>query len=316
MAVEVSNLNKSYGSLLAVDNLSLKVEYNTIHGFLGPNGAGKSTTIKILMGLLKPDRGSVRILDQEFAWDKPGLREHVGYVPELPKLPKYLKGLELLDLYGQMFGMPKEERGNQAHELLSLVGLEGRGDDQIGTYSKGMQQRLGIAQALLNDPKLVILDEPSLGLDPIGMIEIRDLIRNLAKRGITVFLSSHLLAEVEQICTHVTVLNKGVKLTSGRIDQISSTLKAPLEIKVEIEKLSSKLIANLKKLSFVTGVFRDGKNLSIKLNTHDDVRSNVSQTITSSGGIILSMNVKGSSLEAVFLSLLAEKKEGEKTENR
>ena len=181
MAVEVSNLSKSYGSLLAVNNLDLKVEYNTIHGFLGPNGAGKSTTIKILMGLLRPDSGSIRILDQEFNWDKPILRENLGYVPELPKLPKYLKGFELLDVYGQMFGMPKEKRENQAHELLDLVGLEERKNDQIGTYSKGMQQRLGIAQALLNDPKLVILDEPTLGLDPIGMVEIRDIIKKLAK---------------------------------------------------------------------------------------------------------------------------------------
>lgn len=315
MAVEVSNLSKSYGSLLAVKNFDLEVKYNTIHGFLGPNGAGKSTTIKILMGLLRPDSGSVKILEQDLVWDKPSLRENVGYVPELPKLPKYLKGLELLDVYGQMFGMSKEKRENQAHELLNLVGLEERGEDQIGTYSKGMQQRLGIAQSLLNDPKLLILDEPSLGLDPIGMVEIRDIINNLAKKDITVFLSSHLLNEVEQVCTHVTVLDKGVALTSGRIRQISSMLKAPLEIEAEIDKISNKLITNLKNLSFVSDVLRDGKILSVKLDTQDDVRSEVSQTITSSGGIILSMNLKGSSLEAIFLRLLSAKKETENNEN-
>lgn len=308
MAVEISNLSKSYGSLLAVNSLDLKVEYNTIHGFLGPNGAGKSTTIKILMGLLRPDSGSIRILDQKFGWDKPSLRENLGYVPELPKLPKYLKGLELLDVYGRMFGMSKEKRENQAHELLNLVGLEERKNDQIGTYSKGMQQRLGIAQALLNDPKLVILDEPTLGLDPIGMVEIRDIINKLAKKGITVFLSSHLLNEVEQICTHVTVLDKGVALASGSIEQISLEFRTTLEIRVEIDKLTKKIIENLKKLDFVDEVLRNGKFLNIKLKTNNDVRSKVSQTITSAGGIILSMSVQGGNLESIFLKLLSEKK--------
>jgi ABC-2 type transport system ATP-binding protein len=169
--------------------------------------------------------------------DKPRLRANVGYMPELPKLPKYLKGLELLDVYGRMFGMPKEKREGQTRELLELVGLEGRGGDLVSTYSKGMQQRLGLAQALLNEPKLVILDEPSLGLDPVGMVEVRDIIKKLSKTDVTVFLSSHLLHEVEQICSHVTVINKGVALASGSIKDISSKLKAPLEIEVEINQL-------------------------------------------------------------------------------
>jgi ABC-2 type transport system ATP-binding protein len=235
----------------------------------------------------------------------------VGYLPELPKLPKYLKGLELLDVYGRMFGMPKEKRENQAHELLALVGLEERGNDLVGTYSKGMQQRLGLAQALLNEPKLVILDEPSLGLDPIGMVEIRDIIKKLAKTNITVFLSSHLLNEVEQICTHVTVIDKGVALASGSIEEISSKLKAPLEIEAEVDNLSKTVIRNLKKLSFVKDVLEDGNSLKIKLGTREDVRSEVSRAISSGGGIVLSMNLKGGSLEDIFLNLLAKNKRGE-----
>jgi len=311
LAVEVSNLTKRYGSLVAVDDLDLEVKLHTIHGFLGPNGAGKTTTIKMLIGLLKPDSGLVKVLGQELGWDKPSLRTNVGYMPELPKLPKYLKGVELLDVYGRMFGMSKEKRESQTRELLKLVGLEGRGDDLVGTYSKGMQQRLGLAQALLNEPKLVILDEPSLGLDPIGMVEVRDIIKKLAKTDITVFLSSHLLNEVEQVCSHITVIDKGVALASGSIEEISSKLKAPLEIEAEVDNLSEAVIGNLKKLSFVKDVFEDGNSLRIKLGTREDVRSEVSQAISSGGGIILSINLKGGSLEDIFLNLFAKNKGGE-----
>jgi len=311
LAVEVSNLTKRYGSLVAVDDLDLEVKLHTIHGFLGPNGAGKTTTIKMLIGLLKPDSGLVKVLGQELDWDKPSLRTNVGYMPELPKLPKYLKGVELLDVYGRMFGMSKEKRESQTRELLKLVGLEGRGDDLVGTYSKGMQQRLGLAQALLNEPKLVILDEPSLGLDPIGMVEVRDIIKKLAKTDITVFLSSHLLNEVEQVCSHITVIDKGVALASGSIEEISSKLKAPLEIEAEVDNLSEAVIGNLKKLSFVKDVFEDGNSLRIKLGTREDVRSEVSQAISSGGGIILSINLKGGSLEDIFLNLFAKNKGGE-----
>ena len=311
LAVEVSNLTKRYGSLVAVNDLDLEVKVNTVHGFLGPNGAGKTTTLKILIGLLKPDSGLVKVLGQELGWDKPDLRTNVGYLPELPKLPKHLKGLELLEVYGRMFGMSKEKRESQTRELIKLVGLEGRGNDLVGTYSKGMQQRLGLAQALLNEPKLVILDEPSLGLDPIGMVEVRDIIKNLAKRNVTVFLSSHLLNEVEQICSHVTVIDKGVALASGSIEEISSKLKAPLEIEVEVDNLSKTVIRNLKKLSFVEDVLEDGSCLRIKLGTREDVRSEVSQAISSGGGIVLSMNLKGGSLENIFLNLLAKNKGSE-----
>ena len=311
LAVEVSNLTKRYGSLVAVNDLDLEVKINTVHGFLGPNGAGKTTTIKILIGLLRPDSGLVKVLGQELGWDKPDLRTNVGYLPELPKLPKHLKGLELLEVYGRMFGMSKEKRESQTRELIKLVGLEGRGNDLVGTYSKGMQQRLGLAQALLNEPKLVILDEPSLGLDPIGMVEVRDIIKNLAKRDVTVFLSSHLLNEVEQICSHVTVIDKGVALASGSIEEISSKLKAPLEIEVEVDNLSKTVIRNLKKLSFVEDVLEDGSSLRIKLGTREDVRSEVSQAISSGGGIVLSMNLKGGSLENIFLNLLAKNKGSE-----
>jgi ABC-2 type transport system ATP-binding protein len=306
--VETTNLTKKYKSLVAVDKLDLKVKANTIHGFLGPNGAGKTTTIKILVGLLKPDGGSVSVLGQEVGWDKPDVRSRIGYMPELPKLPKHLKGRELLDIYGRMYGMTKEERAKQVPKLLDMVGLRERGNDLIGTYSKGMQQRLGMAQALLNEPKLVILDEPSLGLDPTGMVEIREIMKEMSKEGVTIFLSSHLLHEVEQVCTHVTIINKGVAVASGTLKQISAKVKGPLTIEAEVDKLSKAVIKKVKELPFVTSVVEEGKKLSIEVKTRDDVRSQVSQAITTGGGIVISMNLKGESLEDIFMDLLAKYK--------
>jgi len=306
--IETTNLTKKYGSLVAVDKLDLKVKAETVHGFLGPNGAGKTTTIKVLIGLLKPDGGSVSVLGKELGWDKPNVRSRIGYMPELPKLPKHLKGRELLDIYGRMYGVTKEEREKQVPKLLDMVGLRERGDDLIGKYSKGMQQRLGMAQALLNEPELVVLDEPSLGLDPVGMVEVREIMKEIAKEGVTVFLSSHLLHEVEQVCSHVTIINKGVELTSGTLKQISTKVRGPLTIEAEVDKLSKAVIKRVKELPFVTDASKDGKKLLVEVKTRDDVRSQVSKAITAGGGIVTSMNLKGESLEDVFMDLLVKHK--------
>lgn len=310
-AIETINLTKKYESLVAVDNLDLKVKADTIHGFLGPNGAGKTTTLKILVGLLKPDGGSASVLGQELGWDKPDVRSRIGYMPELPKLPKHLKGRELLDIYGRIYGMTKEARKKQVPKLLDMVGLRERGDDLIGKYSKGMQQRLGMAQALLNEPELVILDEPSLGLDPVGMVEVREIMKGISKEGVTVFLSSHLLHEVEQVCTHVTIINKGVAVASGTLKQISAKFRGPVTIETEVDKLSKAVIKKVKELPFVTDVSKDGKKLLVEVKTRDDVRSQVSQAITAGGGIVTSMNLKGGSLEDVFMDLFVKRRKKE-----
>ncbi len=306
--IETADLTKRYGSLVAVNELDLQVKEGTIHGFLGPNGAGKTTTLKILVGLLRPDGGFVRVLGQELSWDKPDVRSRIGYMPELPKLPKHLKGTELLDIYGRMYGMTKEAREKQVPNLLDMVGLKERGSDFIGKYSKGMQQRLGLAQALLNEPELVILDEPSLGLDPVGMVEVRETMKEIAKEGVTIFLSSHLLHEVQQVCTNVTIINKGVAVASGTLKEISAKMGGPLTIEAEVEKLSKTVIKKVKDLPFVADVSKDGKKLLVEVKTRDDVRSQVSQAITAGGGIVISMNLKGESLEDVFMDLLVKRK--------
>src|SRR5213593_59681 len=205
----------------------------------------------MLVGLLRPDSGSIKILGEDAAGDRPGIRRRFGYMPELPKFPKHLTGIELLDIYGRMYGMNKEHRQQRIPELLKTVGLEGRGKDRIGHYSKGMQQRVGIAQALLNDPELVILDEPSIGLDPVGMVEVRDMVKGIVKTGKTVFFSSHLLGEVQQICDHVTVLNKGVSLFSGPLSEIGNKAVSR-RLVVEVEKTTDAISNYFKTLSYGT----------------------------------------------------------------
>ena len=313
LAIETVGLTKKYGSLIAVNKLDLKVERNTIHGFLGPNGAGKTTTIKVLVGLLKPNEGTVKVLGQEVRGDMPDVRLGMGYMPELPKFPKHLKGYELLDIYGRMYGMTDQERKEQIPKLLDVVGLKGREKDLVGKYSKGMQQRIGIAQALLNDPELVVLDEPSLGLDPVGMVEVRELLRAIAKEGMTVFVSSHLLFEVEQICTNVTIINRGTMLVSDTLQNVSSMLTGPALIHVEVARMSDAVVQAVKGLPFVANVGQTGNALSIQVATHEDVRIQVSETITKAGGVIVGMSMKGSNLEDVFMQLVS-KDQGGKTQ--
>jgi ABC-2 type transport system ATP-binding protein len=303
-AIETTNLTKRYGSLTAVNKLNLKVERGTIHGFLGPNGAGKSTTIKILVGLLKATEGSAKVLGQEVRVDDANQRLHVGYMPELPKFPKHLKGAELLDIYGRMYGMNQQDRQTQISKLVELVGLKGRENDLIGKYSKGMQQRIGIAQALLNNPELVVLDEPSIGLDPVGMVEVRELVKAISKEGMTVLVSSHLLFEVEQICTHVTIINRGEALASDTLEKVSGMISGPATIQVEIANLAEPVIKALKALSIVKDITRNGSSLNVFVNTREDVRKQVSLAITGAGGVIVGMNQKSHSLEDVFIQLI------------
>ena len=310
-AIETSDLIKKYGSLIAVNKLNLKVEHNTIHGFLGPNGAGKSTTIKILVGLLRASEGSAKVLGHEVHIDRANEKLRIGYMPELPKFPKHLKGAELLDIYGRMYGMTQQERSERVPKLIDLVGLKGRENDLIGKYSKGMQQRIGIAQALLSSPELVILDEPSIGLDPVGMVEVRELVKTISKEGVTVFVSSHLLFEVEQICTHVTIINKGQALVSDTLQNVSGMLTGPAVLNVEVVNLTDTAIEAVKALPFVKAVSRIANTLAISLATPDDVRAQVSQTLTRAGGIIIGMNLKGHSLEDVFIQLIS-KPQGDK----
>ncbi len=222
-------LSKRYGSRLAVDHLDLEVDRGELFGFLGPNGAGKTTTIRMSLGLIAPTGGSVEILGREVRSHRAEVLPRVGALVESPALYGYMSGLDNLRAVGDQFGGVPRRR---IEEVLEIVSLKGRERDRVKTYSMGMKQRLGLAIALLNDPDLLILDEPANGLDPAGIVEMRDLLRGLAASGKTVFISSHVLSEVQQICTRVAIINHGRLV---RVAPVAELLQAPGEFEVKVD---------------------------------------------------------------------------------
>ncbi len=220
--IEVQNAVKHFnrGKIKALNDVSLSVTEGSAFGLLGPNGAGKTTLVKMLLGILFPTSGSARLFGQPIS--KPAVRDKIGYLPENHRYPDFLKGNEVLDYYGQFSAVPKDLRRQRAPELLKLVGMEKWGSTKIKKYSKGMMQRLGLAVALMNDPELLFLDEPTDGVDPIGRKEIRDLIQQLKSQGKTIFINSHLLSEVELVCDSVAIMNAGRIIVQGRIDQLTA----------------------------------------------------------------------------------------------
>jgi len=219
VVLRTRNLSKHYGKRLAVDNLNLEVKRGEIFGFLGPNGAGKTTTIRMALGLIAPSAGNVEILGHDIATHQAHILPRVGALVETPALYLYMSGRNNLRAVGSVLGGVPDER---VDAVLELVGLRGRQKDRVRTYSLGMKQRLGVAIALLQDPDILILDEPANGLDPAGIVEMRDLMHRLAAEGKTVFISSHMLSEVQQICTRVAIINLGKLISESSIEELIS----------------------------------------------------------------------------------------------
>ena len=223
-AVEIRNLVKDFKTsfrrkpLRAVDGVSLRIMPGEVYGLIGPNGSGKSTTMKALLGLVAPTSGTCAIFGRDSL--KVDSRNDVGFLPENPYFYKHLSGAETLRFYGKLCGLGGRALEDRVNELLTLVDLTGARDRRVGGYSKGMLQRIGLAQALIQEPRLVILDEPTAGVDPVGSRQIRDLILKLRERGITVFLCSHLLEQVQEVCDHVGIIFRGRMIREGRLDEL------------------------------------------------------------------------------------------------
>jgi ABC-2 type transport system ATP-binding protein len=249
-AVAVRGLTKVFPvpfqrrSIVAVDHVDLSVQPGEVYGLLGPNGSGKSTTLKIILGLVSPTRGTAEIFGRDSSLVRS--RAAVGFLPENPYFYKFLTGAETLRFFGKLCGLRRGHLQKRIDGLLELVGLTAARDQRLSGYSKGMLQRIGLAQALINEPKVVVLDEPTAGVDPAGSRQIRDLIIDLKRRGVTVLLSSHLLAQVQEVCDRVGILANGVLVREGRLEEL---LAVENQTELVLENASDDLVQKIENLA-------------------------------------------------------------------
>jgi ABC-2 type transport system ATP-binding protein len=295
-AIAIDGLRKEYGRKVALHDLTLEVQPGEVFGFLGPNGAGKTTTVKILLGLVRPTGGQARIFGRSTM--DPEARRQVGYLPENFRFQEWLTGIELLELHADLADLSRAERERRIPEVLRLVGLGERGADRIKSYSKGMLQRIGLAQAIVHNPRLVLLDEPTSALDPIGRRDVRDMIRALSARGMTVFLNSHLLSEVELVCDRVAIIDRGQVVQSGRLDDLISGTP---ELSVSVDRVDRDLLAMLGRFGEVLA--HDAA--TVRLAVADaNVASVIADVLPRSGYRVFSLMPIQRSLEDVFMSLV------------
>ncbi|MFZ5944550.1 MAG: ABC transporter ATP-binding protein [Bacillota bacterium] len=298
MIIKTESLTKEFNNKGGCKDISLSVSEGHIFGFLGPNGAGKSTFVKTLLGLLIPQEGKGWIMGQPIGSVQ--IRRKIGYLPELFRYHDWLTGEELLKYHAQLYGLSKNQYAKRVGEALEVVGLKGKERQKVGTFSKGMQQRIGLAAALINDPELLFLDEPTSALDPIGRKEVRDIICQLKDRGKTVFLNSHLLSEVETVCDEIAVINKGRIVIHGSWKDLQV---GEILLEITIKNYSDKI----RELLTVNSLGLEKKNDTICLNIRQEEDINKClNIIIANGGIITKVNTKGKSLEDLFMSWIIE----------
>jgi ABC-2 type transport system ATP-binding protein len=299
--IRAENLTKEYNGLKAVDGLNLSVGQGEIYGFLGPNGAGKTTTILMLLSIVKPSQGRIYLLGQQLEQANLDLRTRLGVVSEKQYLYKEMKAREYLDFFGYLYGV--RDRARRIDQLLEELDLVEARNKRLGDFSRGMQQKIGFARALLHDPELLILDEPISGLDPNGVKQIRDLIARENKRGKTIFISSHLLSEVEKLCRKVGIINRGKLLAEEEMENLKRRLRNVVELEVELSKVRKEITDTLRGFHFVKKIQQDQNVLTITVNSDQDYREPISEAVSRKGGIVLGIRAKEMSLEDAFMTI-------------
>ncbi len=298
--LKTEKLSKRYGNRWAVSGLDMEVPRGEVYGFLGPNGAGKTTSIRMMLGLIKPTSGRAEINGVSVQSDPVNALSHVGAIVETPAFYGYLTGRENLRILGKISGKvasPPAADDGRVDEVLDMVGLLERGGDKVKGYSQGMRQRLGLAQALLARPAVIVLDEPTNGLDPSGMLEVRRLIKDLAaKEGITVFISSHLLHEVQAICGRVAIINEGKLVAEGLVEELIRRELIKLDIKVSDKKRAMDILREYDPKP-------SGGNGDIALNIESDRVPEVNRLLVESGVDVFALVPREESLEKFFLEL-------------
>ena len=295
-AIEVRSLNKTFGDNVAVANLTLTVEQGEVFGFLGPNGAGKTTAVKMLLGLIKPTAGDGTVLSAPLRDCQ--TRERIGFLPEHFRFHEWLTAEEFLTLHAELYRMPRSARQKRVPELLELVGLADHASKKLKQFSKGMLQRIGLAQALLNEPNLVILDEPTSGLDPVGRRLVRDIIRNLRSQGTTVFLNSHLLSEVEITCDRVAFIKRGEVL---QISPLNELMEGEISVSFHGHSFSPAVIAGLSDWSNNIRVDDDLLTMTVVSRS---VLPEINRFLVEQGVDVFAIRPEQISLEDLFIEIV------------
>lgn len=299
--IKTQNLTKEFETTVAVRDLNLTVEAGQIYAFLGPNGAGKTTTIMMLLGLEKPTSGKIEIMGQSLDTDYFSIKRRIGVVSENQYLYDDMTAWEYLNFFGRLYEV--EDREKKIKAFLERVKLYHRRNERLAGYSHGMKQKISIARALLHDPELLILDEPQNGLDPYGIQEVRDIIKEENQRGKTVLISSHILSEIEQTCNRVAILNKGRLVAEGPLDIVKMKAMEDVTLIIEVENLTDNVQKAISAEPYVKSVKVDDKKLIIIVDRAEDYRARLSRLIAEEGALLVGMQSKTVSLEEAFMKI-------------
>ena len=305
--IEIENLRKEYGEFVALNNLNLKIKKNIFTGLLGPNGAGKSTTLKILTHLINATSGSAYLDGVDVTVDPKKALSRVGTVIETPEFYGYLTPRETMRYVGELIGMRKERIKDQTEQILEKVKMTEWGDKKLGTFSKGMRQRIAIGQSLMNDPRIIILDEPTSGLDPRGMAEMREILKNLRNesKDLTIVMSSHILPEVQDLCDRIAMINHGNLLMDGDISKFTSISGARTMIVQTKDIPTDDLISRIGSLEYVHDAERFGNDIQVVINEDMDTRQRLFDDLSRMNAGVYSM-YESSALEETYLKLIKE----------
>ncbi len=303
--IRAENLTKKFGKTLAVDNLSFEIGEGEIFGFVGSNGAGKSTTIKIAVGLLKPNSGTIYIDGCDVTADT-SFKSKIGYVPDFFGVYDDLRVTEYMDFYCGIHKVPKEKRAETTEKLLELVALSDKKDAYVDSLSRGMKQRLCLARALVHNPEVLILDEPASGLDPRARVDFRNILFKLKQMNKTILISSHILSELAEICTSIGIIDNGKMRVLGSVEDIQKQLRQQSKITLKANNETAEIEQKLKELPDVSAIQLVNGNLEFAFSGDNTAKANLLKNLIDNGIDIYHFEEKGGSLESIFLELTAE----------
>lgn len=301
--IKVVDLKKSYGKIEALKSISFEVEKGSVFGFIGRNGAGKTTTMNILTGLMRFDKGKIFIMDKDFIKNKNELIKKIGYLPETPTFYNYMNAYEYLGFIGKITGYGQEDIKKRTDELLEMVKLGKNAKRRIGGYSRGMKQRLALATAILKDPEILFLDEPSSALDPEGRLEMLDLIDDLKDNKITIFLSTHILSDAERVCDTICIIDEGKILLTEKLSRLYEKYIQPV-FDIEFEGIPKAEAVILRKLDWVEDIVENGKKISLQVEDIKHAQKEILAELSKLDMNIVSYQIRKRTLEDIFIGMV------------